>query len=129
MKGQFLPAGAAIQWLRDGLELFDNAAETEALATSVGDNNDVYFVPAFTGLGAPYWRPDARALITGLGRESTKAHIVRAALEAQAYQTLDLIDAMESDSGHKAHIIRADGGLANNGFMCQFLADMLQAPR
>ena len=124
-EGSIFVAGAAIQWLRDGLGLFDNASESEALALSVEDNNEVYFVPAFTGLGAPYWCPEAKGLIMGLSRESTQAHIVRAALEAQAYQTLDLMDAMQSDSGHRLEVIRADGGLVANTFMCQFLADML----
>jgi len=126
VEGSIFVAGAAIQWLRDGLGLFDHAKESEALATSVDDNNEVYFVPAFTGLGAPYWRPEAKALITGLSRESTRAHVTRAALEAQAYQTLDLMAAMEEDGGHKPAVIRADGGLVANAFMCQFLADMLE---
>ena len=125
IEGSIFVAGAAVQWLRDGLGLFEDAAESEALATSVEDNNGVYFVPAFTGLGAPHWDPNARASITGLTRESTAAHITRAALEAQAYQTLDLIEAMKTDSNHDPEIIRADGGLMNNEFVCQFLADML----
>ncbi len=128
VEGSIFVAGAAIQWLRDGLGLFENAAESEALAKSVTDNNDVYFVPAFTGLGAPYWRPDARACITGLSRESTKAHITRAALEAQAYQTLDLMTAMEKDSSHHVDVMRVDGGLVANKFVCQFLTDMVQKP-
>ncbi len=128
VEGSIFVAGAAIQWLRDGLGLFENAAESEAFATSVSDNNDVYFVPAFTGLGAPYWRPDARACITGLSRESTKAHITRAALEAQAYQTLDLMTAMEKDSSHHVDVMRVDGGLVANKFVCQFLTDMVQKP-
>ena len=128
IEGSIFVAGAAVQWLRDGLGLFENAAESEALAISVTDNNEVYFVPAFTGLGAPHWRPDARASITGLSRESTKAHIVRAVLEAQAYQTLDLIGVMEEDGGHEVGVLRADGGLVANTFMCQFLTDMLQKP-
>ena len=128
IEGSIFVAGAAVQWLRDGLGLFNDAAESEALATSVADNNGVYFVPAFTGLGAPYWDPYARAIITGLTRESTAAHITRAALEAQAYQTLDLIVAMQADTDHDPDVIRADGGLANNGFVCQFLADMLGKP-
>ena len=125
VEGSIFVAGAAIQWLRDNLEFFDDAAQSEAMATSVSDNNEVYFVPAFTGLGAPYWQPDAKALITGLSRETTKAHIVRAALEAQAYQTLDLMAAMEDDGGHQCAVMRVDGGLVNNAFMAQFLADML----
>ncbi len=125
LEGSIFVAGAAIQWLRDGLKFFDDAAQSEALARSVPDNNEVYFVPAFTGLGAPHWKPDAKAIIIGLSRESTAAHIVRAALEAQAYQTLDLMGAMEADSGVCPAVIRADGGLVANAFMCQFLADIL----
>ena len=125
IEGSIFVAGAAIQWLRDGLGLFDHSAESEAMAESVEDNNSVYFVPAFTGLGAPYWEPNARGMICGLGRESTKAHIARAALEAQAYQTLDLIGAMEADGGYAPKVLRIDGGLVANRFMCQFLADML----
>lgn len=128
LEGSIFVAGAAIQWLRDGLGLFGDAAQSEAMAMSVPDTNEVYFVPAFTGLGAPYWRPEARALITGLSRESGAAHIVRAALEAQAYQTLDLMGAMQADSGVEPAVIRADGGLVANAFMCQFLADMLGKP-
>lgn len=125
VEGSIFTAGAAIQWLRDSLGFFDDARESEVLATSVSDSNEVYFVPAFTGLGAPYWCPDAKAMIMGLSRESTQAHIVRAALEAQAYQTLDLMGAMQADGGYIPDIIRADGGLVANKFMCQFLADML----
>ena len=125
IEGSIFAAGAAIQWLRDGLGLFANASESEALATSVKDCNEVYFVPAFTGLGAPYWCPDTKAMIMGLSRESNRAHIVRAALEAQAYQTLDLMGAMRADSEHDSDVIRADGGLVANKFVCQFLADML----
>ena len=88
----------------------------------------MYFVPAFTGLGAPHWRPEARGLIACLSRESTGAHIARAALEASAYQTLDLMAAMEGDGGHKPAVIRADGGLTANEFVCRFLADMLERP-
>ncbi len=128
VEGSIFIAGAALQWLRDGLGIFEDAKESEALATSVDDNGGVYFVPAFTGLGAPYWNPDARAQISGLGRESTKAHITRAALEAQGYQTLDLMDAMRGDSGKEPAVIRADGGLVANEFVCQFLADMLDKP-
>jgi|TARA_R110000822_G_scaffold187752_18_gene326821 glycerol kinase len=125
IEGSIFAAGAAIQWLRDGLGLFSHASESEALAISVKDSNEVYFVPAFTGLGAPYWCPHAKAMIMGLSRESTQAHIVRAALEAQAYQTLDLMGAMRADSEHDPDVIRADGGLVANKFICQFLADML----
>jgi glycerol kinase len=128
LEGSIFIAGAAMQWLRDGLGVIDDAAESAALAESVEDNNGVYFVPAFTGLGAPHWRPDARGMICGLGRESTKAHIVRAALEAQAYQTRDLMGAMAADGGAVPDILRVDGGLVANRFMCQFLADMLGSP-
>lgn len=128
MEGSIFIAGAAIQWLRDGLGLFADAASSEAMARSVADNNGVYFVPALTGLGAPHWRPDVQGAIMGLSRETGKAHIVRAALEAQAYQTRDLMTAMEEDGGYAAEILRVDGGLVANGFMCQFLADMLGRP-
>lgn len=128
IEGAIFVAGAAIQWLRDNLGILKNAAESERLARSVEDNNGVYFVPAFTGLGAPHWNPHARASISGLTRESTRAHIARAALEAQAYQTLDLMDAMACDGGHDPQTIRADGGLVANSFMCQFLADMTGRP-
>ena len=128
IEGSIFVAGAAVQWLRDGLGFFKDAKESEKLASSVSDNNGVYFVPAFTGLGAPYWRPEARALITGLTRESTAAHFTRAALEAQGFQTRDLMAAMQGDSGKNPAVIRADGGLVANGFVCQFLADMLDTP-
>lgn len=128
LEGSIFVAGAAIQWLRDNLGFFDNAAQSEILANSVDDNNDVYFIPAFTGLGAPHWRADARAAITGLTRETTKAHITRAALEAQAYQTYDLFGAFENDSGQKIERLRVDGGLVKNTFVCQFLADILNCP-
>lgn len=125
IEGAIFIAGAAIQWLRDNLGLIKSAAESEKLAVSVPDSNGVYFVPAFTGMGAPYWKPEAQAAILGLSRESNAAHIVRAALEAQAYQTLDLMEAFVADSGFDPDIIRVDGGLVSNAFVCQFLADML----
>lgn len=128
IEGAIFVAGAAIQWLRDELEFFQDVTTSEALANSVPNSNEVYFVPAFTGLGAPYWRSDVRGMIIGLSRETTHAHIIRAALEAQGYQTLDLMEVMEKDSGHYAEVIRVDGGLVTNKFMCQFLADMLNKP-
>lgn len=128
IEGAIFVAGAAIQWLRDGLGLFDNAAESEGIATSVADTGGVYFVPAFTGLGAPYWRPEARGLVCGLSRGSGAAHIVRAALEAQGYQTRDLMGAFVADGGYDPVVIRADGGLVANHFMCRFLADMIGKP-
>ena len=127
VEGSIFVAGAAIQWLRDNLGLFGEAPESETLALSVEDSNEVMFVPAFTGLGAPYWDPGAKAAILNLTRETTKAHITRAALEAQAYQTYDLIHAMQQDTGLDIKAIRADGGLVANSFMCQTLADFVQA--
>jgi glycerol kinase len=128
IEGSIFIAGATIQWLRDNLKQFQKSSDSEEIALSVKDNNGVYFVPAFTGLGAPYWEPEAKALITGLSRESSGAHIVRAALEAQGYQTKDLMDAMEKDSGKKLSTIRADGGLVANDFMCKFLSGVIDRP-
>lgn len=125
VEGSIFVAGAAVQFLRDNLRFFSNSAQSEVLAKSVNDTNGVYFVPAFTGLGAPYWDPHARAVISGLTRESNQAHITRAALEAQAYQTYDLLGAMERDTDKTLEVIRIDGGLAANDFVCQFLADIL----
>lgn len=128
VEGSIFVAGAAIQWLRDKAGFFADAAASEALASSVPDTQGVYFVPAFTGLGAPYWDADARGAILGLTRETGQAHITRAALEAQAYQTRDLMEDMIRDGRTDPAVIRADGGLVANGFMCQFLADMLERP-
>lgn len=124
IEGSIFVAGAAIQWLRDGLGLIKSAAETEALAKSVPDNGGVYMVPGFTGLGAPHWNPQARGALLGLTRATTTAHIVRAALEAQAYQTQDLMQAMAEDAGYAISEIRVDGGMVKNNWVCQFLADM-----
>lgn len=124
LEGSIFVAGAAIQWLRDGLGIISTAAETEALAQSVQDNNGVYLVPAFTGLGAPYWNPEARAAITGLTRGATRAHIVRAALEAQAFQTEDLMRVMAKDAGTLLSEIRVDGGMVRNNMICQMIADI-----
>lgn len=128
LEGSVFVAGAAVQWLRDNLGLIVDAAETESLARSVPDNQGVYMVPAFAGLGAPHWRPDVRGGIFGLSRDSGRAHIVRAALEAQAYQTRDLMAAMQDDGALRPNALRIDGGLAGNDFVCQFLADILQIP-
>lgn len=125
LEGSIFNAGTAVQFLRDNFEFFSDSAESDILATSVEGADGVYFVPAFTGLGAPYWDPQARGVITGLQRSTTKAHVTRAALEAQGYQTRDLIDAMKKDSGMEIETIRADGGLVASDFMCRFLADML----
>jgi glycerol kinase len=128
LEGSVFIAGAAIQWLRDGLQIIASAPETEALATSVSDNQGVYFVPAFVGLGAPYWDQDARGAIVGLTRGTTRAHIARAALEAMAYQTRDVVECMQKDSGIKARELRVDGGATRNDFLCQFQADLLGIP-
>ncbi|MCB1682391.1 MAG: glycerol kinase GlpK [Alphaproteobacteria bacterium] len=126
LEGSIFNAGTAIQFLRDNLGLIRDAGESEDLARTVEGTNGVYFVPAFTGLGAPFWRPEARAVICGLGRDSQKAHVVRAALEAQGYQTRDLILAMERDAECAVPVVRADGGLTANRLMCEFLSDQLQ---
>ncbi len=128
LEGSVFVAGAAVQWLRDGLGIIANAADTEALAASVSDNHGVYFVPAFVGLGAPYWDQDARGAIVGLTRGATRAHIARAALEAMAYQTRDVVECMQKDSGIKAKELRVDGGATRNDFLCQFQADLLGIP-
>jgi glycerol kinase len=128
IEGAIFVAGAAVQWLRDGLGIIKSAAETEALAQSVPDNGGVYLVPAFTGLGAPYWNPEARAALSGLTRGATSAHVVRAALEAQAYQTEDLMRAMADDAGYPMSEIRVDGGMVKNAWVCQFIADITSTP-
>ncbi len=128
LEGSVFIAGAAVQWLRDGLGIINNAAETEALAASVSDNHGVYFVPAFVGLGAPYWDQDARGTIVGLTRGAGRAHLARAAIEAMAYQTRDVVECMQRDSGIKAKELRVDGGAARNDFLCQFQADILGIP-
>ncbi len=128
LEGATFVAGAAVKWLRDGIGVIANAADTHGLATSVPDNHGVYMAPGFVGFGAPHWRPDARGLICGLTLDATAAHLARAALESVAYQTLDLLDAMAADSGRAAQALRVDGGMAANDWFCQFLADMLQAP-
>lgn len=134
LEGSVFIAGAAVQWLRDGLQIIGGAAETEAVARSVDDTDGVMFVPAFVGLGAPYWDPHARGLITGLTRGTTRAHIVRAALEAIAYQTRDVVEAMLADArqslgaGFTLTELRVDGGAAANDFLMQFQADALGVP-
>ncbi|EHF01288.1 glycerol kinase [Olsenella sp. oral taxon 809 str. F0356] len=125
LEGSVFVAGALIQWLRDELGLIRSAEETEYLARSVPDNGGVYIVPAFTGLGAPYWRPEVRGLICGLTRGTTPAHIARAALEALAYQTTDLVRAMEADAGRVLCALNVDGGASRNDFLAQFQADVL----
>ena len=126
LEGSVFVAGAAIKWLRDELKLIDTAAETEMLAASVPDSNGVYVVPAFTGLGAPYWNPYARGIVTGLTRGTSKEHFIRAVLESLAYQAEEVIEAMEKDSGIELRALRVDGGASANNFLMQFQADMLQ---
>jgi glycerol kinase len=128
LEGPIFVTGSAVQWLRDGLGIVDSAADTEALASSVDDTGDVWFVPALAGLGAPDWDPYARGTILGVTRGTTRAHLVRAALEAIAFSTRDVIDAMRVDSGITIEELRVDGGGAANGFMMQFQADILGIP-
>jgi glycerol kinase len=128
LEGSVFVAGAAVQYLRDSLGIIASAPETEALARSVESTGGVYFVPAFAGLGAPYWDPYARAAILGLSRGSGKAEIARAALEAVAYQTRDVVDAMAQDSGQPLAELRVDGGMVANDFLMQFQADVLGVP-
>ncbi|GAC1454462.1 MAG: glycerol kinase GlpK [Steroidobacteraceae bacterium] len=125
LEGSIFVAGAAIKWLCDGLHVLRDAAESATLAASVPDDHGVYLVPAFVGLGAPHWRPEARGLICGLTLDAGGAHLARAALEAVAYQTLDLTSAMARDGALAPRAIRVDGGMAANDWLCQFLADVL----
>jgi glycerol kinase len=125
LEGSVFVAGAAIQWLRDELRLIGSAAETESIAASVGDTRGVYVVPAFTGLGAPYWDMAARGAILGLTRGASRAHIVRATLESLAYQSRDVIDVMNAESGVPLSELRVDGGASANDFLMQFQADIL----
>ena len=118
-------AGALIQWLRDDLELIENAGEIETLAGSVEDCGGVYIVPAFSGLFAPHWRADARGVIAGLTRYATKAHLARAALEATCFQTVDMLRAMEADAGVRLAELKVDGGMAVNDLLMQTQADLL----
>lgn len=127
LEGSVFIAGAAVQWLRDGLGLIGRAPDVEELAASVPDTGGVAFVPAFTGLGAPYWDPDARGAIAGLTRGTTRAHLARAALEAVAFQTVELVEAMAAD-GTRLTELRADGGAAANGLLMQIQADFLGVP-
>jgi glycerol kinase len=126
VEGSIFAAGAGLKWLRDRLGLFTDVASTGAMATETSGNEGVYLVPAFTGLGAPYWDPDARGLICGLTLDTSPAHLVRAALESAAYQTLDLMQAITASGAPRA--LRVDGGMAGNDWFCQFLADIIAAP-
>jgi len=124
LEGSIFVAGAAVQWLRDGIGIIESAAETEALAESLGSNNGVYLVPAFTGLGAPHWDPEARGAIFGITRDTGVAELVRAALESVCYQTFDLLEAKRRD-GLKPSRLRVDGGMVQNNWLCGFLANVL----
>jgi glycerol kinase len=128
LEGAIFITGAGIQWLRDGLGIIKDASETEALARSVESNEGVYFVPALVGLGAPHWDPYARGTLLGITRGTTKAHLVRAALESMGYQTRDVVEAMERDSKISLKVLRCDGGASVNNFLMQFQADILGVP-
>lgn len=128
LEGSIFVGGAVIQWLRDELKIISNSAESEKYATDVEDTNGVYLVPAFVGLGAPYWDQYARGTIVGLTRGAKKEHLVRAALESMAYQTYDVLNAMEQDSGIRLQALKVDGGACANNFLMQFQADVLDTP-
>ena len=128
LEGSIFVAGSAIQWLRDGLRMFRNAAESEQYAKRVKLTDGVYVVPAFVGLGTPYWDSDVKGAVFGLTRGTTKEHFVRATLESLAYQTKDVLDAMEADSGISLKTLRVDGAVVSNNFLMQFQADLLNVP-
>jgi glycerol kinase len=125
LEGSIFIAGAAIQWLRDGLKIIDSASETEEMALSVGESHEVYMVPAFAGLGAPYWDMYARGALFGLTRDTGREHIVKATVESMAYQTRDVLEAMEQDSGLSLKVLNVDGGAVANNYLLQFQADIL----
>ncbi|HEX9202300.1 MAG TPA: FGGY-family carbohydrate kinase, partial [Acidobacteriaceae bacterium] len=128
LEGSVFIGGAVVQWLRDGLRLIKKSVDVEKLAASVRDSDGVYFVPAFAGLGAPYWDPYARGTIVGLTRGSNAGHIARAALESIAFQSAELLHAMERDSGRSSKELRVDGGAAADDLLMQFQADLLGVP-
>jgi glycerol kinase len=128
LEGSIAIAGALVQWLRDNLGLIENSADVETLAQSVQDSGGMYFVPAFSGLFAPYWRSDARGAIVGMTRYINKGHIARATLEATAYQTREVLDAMEKDSGVSLKALKVDGGMVFNDLLMQFQADLVNVP-
>ena len=125
LEGSIFIAGSAIQWLRDGLRLIKKSSETEELAYNSSNNNDVYLVPAFTGLGAPYWNPEARGTIFGLTRATTKEDLVKATLQSIAYQVRDIIDTMKIDANVQIPLLKVDGGAAHNSYLLQFQSDIL----
>lgn len=128
LEGSIFVAGSAIQWLRDGLRMINDPALTEEYATRVTSSEGVYVVPAFVGMGTPYWDSDARGAVFGLTRGTEKEHFIRATLESLAYQTKDVLEAMEADSGISLKKLRVDGGVVKNNFLMQFQSDMLQVP-
>jgi glycerol kinase len=128
LEGSIAITGALVQWLRDNLGLFPLSGDVEALAAEVADTGGIYFVPAFSGLFAPYWRSDARGALVGMTRYTNKAHIARAALEATAYQTREVLDAMRQDSGVELTALKVDGGMVVNQLLMQFQADILDVP-
>jgi glycerol kinase len=125
LEGSVAISGALVQWLRDNLGMIEKSSDVEALARTVDDNGDVYFVPAFSGLYAPYWKDSARGVIAGLTRYANKGHIARAVLEATAYQTRDVVEAMEKDAQIELKGVRVDGGMVGNELLMQFQADIL----
>lgn len=125
LEGSIFIGGSVVQWLRDGLKIIESSAESEGMATSVVDNGGVYFVPALTGIGAPYWDPYAKGTITGITRGTTQAHIARAALESIAFQTMDIVNAMQQDAGVALGDLKVDGGACRNNYLMQFQADVL----
>jgi glycerol kinase len=128
LEGSIFVAGSAVQWLRDGLRMIPNAKDSEAYCTKVDSTDGVYVVPGFVGLGAPYWRSDVRGSIFGLTRGTSKEHFIRATVESMAYQTRDVLAAMEQDSGITLKMLKADGGATANNFLMQFQADILNVP-
>jgi glycerol kinase len=128
LEGSIFVTGAAVQWLRDGLGLIDSAAEVEGLARTVPDSGDVVFVPALTGLGAPYWDPHARGAVLGITRGTSRAHLARATLEAIAFQVRDVVDVMASEAGLAVPELSADGGASANNLLMQLQADQLGVP-
>jgi len=128
LEGSVAITGALVQWLRDNLGLIQKSSDVEILARSVKDNGGVYFVPAFSGLYAPHWKSNARGVIAGLTRYANKGHIARAVLEATAFQTCEVLEAMEKDSGIRLDVLRTDGGMVENELLMQFQADMLDRP-
>ena len=126
LEGSIFSAGSAIQWLRDGVGMISESRQSEGVAQGLKDNGGVYLVPGFTGLGAPWWRPDARGAVVGLTRDTGPAHFVRAALEALAYQTRDLLDALAADGAPRLKVLKVDGGVTANAFAMQFVADICQ---